>query len=208
MIKKLCGRIIYRFIPLCFSQPFFKIFGGLEVKGIKNIPRKGGIIIAPNHLSYVDPPLLATVITGGCRFMARHELFDIPVLKHIVSYYAFPVKRQNPGASSIKRAIRELAEGMIVVIFPEGSRNISASRLQPKNGIGMIASICKVKIVPALIEGTDKLLPQGALLPRPAKIRVTFGMPIDVSEAGNDYENIGQYIMDRIKDISKYSMDE
>lgn len=207
-MKRALTWLLYRGIPYCFLYPFFKIFGRVEVKGSEYLPQKGGILIAANHLSYIDPPLLATMITRGCRFMAKHELFDIPVLKYIIRHYAFPVNRQNPCASSIKRALQELAEGRIVVIFPGGSRNISASRLQPKNGIGMIASICKVKIVPALIEGTDKLLPQGALLPRPAKIRVTFGKPIDVSEAGNDYENIGQYIMDSIKNISKYSMDE
>lgn len=200
-MKQVYKWIIYRGIPYCFLYPFFKIFGRVEVKGIENLPKRGGILIAANHLSYIDPPLLATIIIRGCRFMAKHELFDIPALRHIISYYAFPVDRQNPRASSIKIALRELTNGRIVVIFPEGSRNATATPPHPRYGIGLIAALSKVKVVPTLIEGTDKMLPQGAVIPRPAKIRLIFGKPIDVSKAGTDYGRISHTIMNSIKNM-------
>ena len=104
-IKEIFKLTVYRYIPYCFFYPFFKVFGGLEVKGLENIPSKGGIIIASNHLSYIDPPLLATIIPRRCSFMAKHELFDIPILKYIIGYYAFPINRQKPEVSAIKTAI-------------------------------------------------------------------------------------------------------
>lgn len=133
--------------------------------------------------------------------MAKHELFNIPILRHLISYYAFSIDRQNPRASSIKIALQELTNGRIVVIFPEGSRNATDAPLYPKNGIGLIAALSKVKVVPALIEGTDKMLPKGAVIPIPAKIRLKFGNPIDVSKAGTDYERISHTIMNSIKNM-------
>jgi len=195
--------IAYRFIPFCFLYPFFKIFGRLEVRGIKNIPRKGGILIASNHLSYVDPPLLATIIPGGCFFMAKHNLFELPILRYLINYYAFPINRQNPGPSAIKMALTKLAEGEIVVIFPEGSRNVADMLLPPKNGIGMISALSKKKIIPTLIEGTDRLFPPGKLIPRPAKMRVTFGDPLDLSHEDADYIKISHKIMDSIRNIKE-----
>ena len=195
--------IAYRFIPLCFSYPFFKIFGRLEVRGIKNIPKSGGILIASNHLSCIDPPLLGTVIPGGCVFMAKHKLFEIPILKYLINYYAFPINRQKPGPSAIKIALTKLSGGEIVVIFPEGSRNRGEMSLPPKNGIGMIAALSKKKIIPTLIEGTDRLLPPGKLIPRPAKLRVTFGDPLDLSQEDADYIEISSKIMKSIENIKK-----
>lgn len=206
MMKQAFKWILYRGIPYCVSYPFFKLLGRVEVRGNENLPRKGGILIAANHLSYVDPPLLATMITRGCLFMAKHELFDIPVLRYIIGYYAFPVVRKNPSSSSIKRALQELASGKIVVIFPEGRRNglcapLSA-KYEVKYGIGMIAVLSKMKVVPTLIEGTDNFLPPGQVIPRPAKIRVTFGKPIEVNQSGADYEKISYQIMNSINSMA------
>jgi 1-acyl-sn-glycerol-3-phosphate acyltransferase len=197
-MKELLKWIIYKRIPTCFSYTFFKLYGRLEVRGIENIPKEGGILIAANHLSYVDPPLLGTVINRRCRFMAKQELFCVPLLRYIVNYYAFPVHRKNPGASSIKIALQELESGKVVIIFPNGSRS-AASSVNLKNGIGMIAVLSRKKVIPTLIEGTDKFLSRGSVIPSPAKIRVTFGEPMDVSHAGTDYPLISQMIMDRIE---------
>lgn len=201
MIKKFWRKIIYRFIPFCFLYPFFKLFGRLEVEGINNIPGKGGILIAANHLSYIDPPLLATIIPGGCVFMAKHNLFKIPVLKHIIGYYAFPVNRQKPNVSAIKAALTMLTGGRIVVIFPEGSRRIGDDTLPFKNGIGLISVLSEKKVIPALIEGSDKLLPPNKFIPRPGKLRVIFGKPLDLSREGTDYTRISHKIMDSIKNL-------
>lgn len=201
MLRRFWRKIIYRFIPFCFSYPFFKIFGRLEIKGINNIPITGSILIAANHLSYIDPPLLATIIPGGCIFMAKHDLFNIPVLRHIIGYYAFPVNRQKPSVSAIKTAVSMLDEGKIVVIFPEGSRGMGSDFLPFKNGIGMISVLSKRNVIPALIEGSDKFLPPNKILPKPNKIRITFGKPLDLSQEDTDYTRISHKIMDSIKNM-------
>lgn len=203
MIRKFLGKIIYRFIAFCFLYPFFKLFGRLEVKGIENIPKSGGILIASNHLSYVDPPLLATIIPGGCVFMAKDNLLKIPILRHIIGYYSFPVNRQKPGASAIKTALTKLAHGEIVVIFPEGRRGTGNALLPFKKGIGIISVLSGKKVVPTLIEGSDKLFSLNKFIPRPAKVRVTFGMPIDLSQEGTDYNKISHKIADSIRELTQ-----
>jgi 1-acyl-sn-glycerol-3-phosphate acyltransferase len=178
------------------------VVGRLEVKGLEHIPIKGGIIIASNHLSYIDPPLLATILPRRCNFMAKHELFDIPILKYLIRYYAFPINRQRPRVSAIKTAIHKLCNGEIVVIFPEGSRNIGATLLSPKNGIGMVALLSKMNVVPTLIEGTDKLFPPGKCIPRLARIRITFGKPLDPVREDTDYRVISRKIMSYITQMT------
>ncbi len=197
-MKRLLKRIIYRFVPYCFLYPFFRIFGRLQVKGLENLSGGEGLLIASNHLSYIDPPLLATIIPGGCLFMAKQEVFNIPVLRHLISYYAFPVNRERPGALAIKTALAKLELGEKVVIFPEGSRNRGSMSLPPKNGIGMFAVSSGKKVIPVLLKGTDKLLPHDKLLPRPASISVTFGGPLDLDLADEDYGRLSSLIMEGI----------
>ncbi|OQZ02463.1 MAG: hypothetical protein B6D35_01015 [Candidatus Brocadia sp. UTAMX2] len=201
-IREIFKLLVYRHIPYCFLYPFFMVVGRLEVKGLEHIPIKGGIIIASNHLSYIDPPLLATILPRRCNFMAKHELFDIPILKYLIRYYAFPINRQRPRVSAIKTAIHKLCNGEIVVIFPEGSRNIGATLLSPKNGIGMVALLSKMNVVPTLIEGTDKLFPPGKCIPRLARIRITFGKPLDPVREDTDYRVISRKIMSYITQMT------
>lgn len=132
--------------------------------------------------------------------MAKHEILEIPFWKHIIRYYAFPVNRQRPGALAIKTAVRELAAKKKVVIFPAGTRNRDAAS-PAKKGIGMVVAMSGVKVVPVHIEGTDRFSRKGSLLPRPAKVKVVFGSPMEFAE-GTDYDQISQRIMEHIRLLS------
>jgi len=157
---------------------FYYIFFRYEVKGVENIPTKGGVIIASNHLSYLDPPLIGIAINRKAIFIAKWSLFKNPLIGWFVSLYSLPVDKYNPKPSTIKNTVKALKDGKVVVIFPEGGRSINGKLGKGMKGIGMIALLSKAPVVPALIEGTDKALPIGAKFFKPYKVRVTFGTPI------------------------------
>lgn len=194
--------VIYRFIPFCFLYPFFKIFGRIEIKGRENI-LKGGVLIASNHLSYVDPLMLATFIPKGCLFMAKHEIFSIPVLKYLIGYYAFPVNRSNPQASAIKFALEFLEKGKNVVIFPEGKRTFGVKSFAPKSGIGMLSVMSSKPVIPAFISGTEEFLPNGAIVPNPVKLKILFGKPLFLDHFGSDYDAATKTVMAEIKRLAE-----
>jgi 1-acyl-sn-glycerol-3-phosphate acyltransferase len=183
---------------------FFKVFNRLEVIGYHNVPKKGGFIVAANHVSYLDPPVIGVALRRRPIFIAKEGLFRIPVIGRFVKSFSFPLNRNKPQPSTIKEAVCRLKKGDIIVLFPEGSRSPDGSMLDPKRGVGLIASISEVPVVPVLIEGTDIALPVGARFIRPAKIRVKFGshFKIEKKEGGKQFqERVSREIMDRIKEL-------
>jgi 1-acyl-sn-glycerol-3-phosphate acyltransferase len=156
----------------------FRINGSLEVTGIENIPAEGGVLVAANHISYLDPLAIGSVIPRKPTFMARKGLFDIPVIKYFIRHFSFPVDREKTRPSTIKEAVRRLKSGELVIMFPEGRRSDSGELMEAKRGVGMVANLSKVAIVPAMIAGSEKALPVDARWLKRAKISIAFGKPI------------------------------
>ncbi len=178
----------------------------MEVIGYHNVPDKGGFIVAANHISYLDPPVIGVALRRKPIFIAKEGLFKIPVIGTFVNYFSFPLNRNKPQPSTIKEAVRRLKNGEVIVLFPEGTRSADGNMLDPKRGVGLIAVMSASPVVPALIEGTDKALPVGAKLIRPAKIRVIFGKYIEIEkkETSKQFqERISREIMERIKELKK-----
>ena len=206
---ELIADIIYKLIAITIRTIFF-FNGGLEVVGKENIPKEG-VIIASNHISYLDPPILGSVTPRRCNFMARKGLFDVPVLGWMIKYAAFPVDRDKPRASTIKEAVKKTRAGQIVVVFPEGTRSKTGELQEPKPGIGMVAAMSRAPIVPAYLTGTDKALPSGAKWLKRTKIKVVFGKPIyytSTEESGGrtgqgKREEVSMMIMDAIRELKE-----
>jgi 1-acyl-sn-glycerol-3-phosphate acyltransferase len=192
---------IYWFFRATF-QAFFKIFNRLEVIGSEYVPKTGGVIIAANHTSYLDPLVIGAALKRRATYMAREGLFKIPLVGTFVGSFSFPVRRGKPQPSSIKEAVKRLNKGELIVMFPEGGRSAEGNILDAKRGVGMIATMSKVPIVPALIRGTEKSLPVGARVVKPAKIKVIFGKPIEINREEPDkqfQERICRDIMEEIR---------
>lgn len=189
----------------------FRLNGGVEVQGAENVPLEGGVIVASNHISYLDPPLLGAILPRRATFMARRGLFHIPVLKWIISSYSIPVDRDKPHPSTLKEAVRRLKQGELVVIFPEGRRSDDGVLHEAKRGVGMIALRSRAAVVPAFIRGTDRALPPGARWLKRAKITVIFDKPLDTSriyEGGyNSSQDITRTIMTEIRRLQEHYAD-
>ena len=180
------------------------VFNRLEVIGSGNVPEKGGVMLAANHVSYLDPLVIGAALKRRATYMAREGLFNIPMLGAFVRSFSFPVRRGRPQPSTIKEAVRRLKQGELIVMFPEGGRSVNGNLLDAKRGVGVIAAISRMPVVPTLIKGTEKALPVGAKFLRSAKITVIFGTPIRVDKEETDkqyQERISRDIIEAIKNL-------
>lgn len=184
-------------------QVVFKVLNRLEVIGSENIPKAGGVIIAANHVSYLDPLVVGAALKRRATYMAREGLFKIPLLGTFVRSFSIPVKRGRPQPSTIKEAVKRLNKGELIVMFPEGGRSADGSMLDAKRGIAVIAAMSKVPVVPTLILGTEKSLPVGAKFIKPAKIAVIFGNPIEIDKQETDKQFQDRICRDIVDRISK-----
>lgn len=156
-----------------------KILFRLEVKGERNIPHAGGFILASNHASYLDPVVLACACPRKLNFMARHDLFTIPVLGALISRIgAFPLRRNFADIASIKEALRRLQKAGGLLLFPEGSRSLDGLSQDVQSGIGFMAAKSQAPVVPAFIKGSQRAFGRNARFIKPTKIRVYLGKPI------------------------------
>jgi 1-acyl-sn-glycerol-3-phosphate acyltransferase len=155
---------------------------GYRTEGAEKVPEKGPVILAANHLSILDPIAIGAGIRRPVSFLARADVFRLPVLSWLLpQLYAIPVERGTGDLSAIKGAIRALERGMAFGIFPEGTRSRSG-RLQPfKTGVAAIAYRTGSPVVPVAVVGSEKAWPVGRKLFRLRQpIRVIYGDPIPV----------------------------
>ena len=148
-----------------------------RVTGTENVPRSGPLIVACNHRSYLDPPGMGCFCPRRISYMAKKELFDIPILgPAIAAVGAYPVDRQGSARTAIKRSLEVLRAGGTVGIFPEGTRNRDGS-VVPQTGVALLASLAGAPVVPAHISGSDRAA-------KFAQIKVAFGPPLTLPAGG------------------------
>lgn len=188
----------------------FKILFGFKVNGRKNVPPRGGVIVAANHSSFLDPPVLGTALPRQAYYMARHDLFSFPIWGKFLRFVnAFPVHRDGVDRRAIKKAIEYLRHGKALILFPEGTRSLTGKLLPPLPGVGMIAWEGRAVIVPAYIKGSNKAFPPQARCIKFKKVEVTFGKPFSPKDMVSSrlphreiYDKISQYIMAEIAKLS------
>ncbi len=151
----------------------------LRVHGRDHIPEQGPIILCSNHISNMDPPLVGLPLSRRVHFMAKAELFKVPVLGYLIkSVGAFPVKRGGVSKESIKIALTLLRQGNMLGIFPEGTRRNQDGAA--KRGAAALALRSNAKVVPVAIIGRYKLF---------AKLAIHYGEPLDLSDCKDDEGN-------------------
>jgi 1-acyl-sn-glycerol-3-phosphate acyltransferase len=167
-----------RYWAYCFLRPlfmlFFKLTMRLKVEGLENVPKTGGALMVSNHMHNVDPVLLEAVFPRPVRFMAKKEVFSIPFAEWVARMTdSFPVDRGNPDRSALRHAQTRLLGGVIVGMFPEGTRSTTGGLKDVFPGAAAIALRANVPVIPTAIIGTDTLPGNGSKPRRPGKMRVT-----------------------------------
>lgn len=170
-----------------------------EVHGLSNLPAQGGLVLVSNHASYWDPVIVGCAINRRINYMAKAELFSIPLLNiFIKAVGTFPVKRNQADRTAIRTALKLLEEGQIVGVFPEGKRNNTDELLAPHLGAAMLALKADVPILPVAILGARGVF---------RKVRVNIGMPMlyrtNKKAARADMEEISDNVMDQIAKLLK-----
>ena len=158
---------------------FFRLGFGLEVTGAEHVPRTGSFVLASNHVSYLDPPLLGAACPRRLRFMARASLFHHWLLGTFMrSVGVMPLQRGQSDLPGLRLAIRMLRRGDAVAIFPEGGRQFSGTLGAAKGGVGLLAVTAQVPVIPVFVNGTFEALHPGSRRLKRTKIRVAFGPQI------------------------------
>ncbi len=175
----------FYYVARVIVRVLLKLLTHCQVKGRENIPSQGPLLIVANHLSLADPPLLGVSLSRKVMFMAKKELFHFRVIGYFIgSFGAFSVHRGQLDRKALRQAYQVLADGLALVMFPEGTRSRNG-RLQPAfSGPALIAVRSGAPILPVGIIGTEKIRGVTWLLHRP-QITVNIGHPFHLPPANS-----------------------
>jgi len=197
-------RWIYWLGWMLFGAAFRTLFG-LRIIGREHLVTEGAVLVASNHQSYLDPPLIGNLYNTEMVFLARKSLFRGFFKWLYRQWNAIPVDQDKPDMSSLKSIIRKLRDGQRVLVFPEGARSLDGSLGEAAPGIGLIAAKSGALIQPVRIRGAYEALPRGSARLRFSRITVAIGPAIRLtkedlkSASGKDgYAALAKRIMDAI----------
>jgi 1-acyl-sn-glycerol-3-phosphate acyltransferase len=166
--------------------PLSKVAFRPEVHGAGNVPRHGAVILAANHLSFVDSFLIPLMTPRRVSFLAKQEYFETGGPKRwltrtfMTGIDAIPVSRSDVRAAqeALDAALRVLKDGGAFGIHPEGSRSRDGRLYRGRTGVGWLALASGAPVVPVAVQGTERIQPVGARFPRPGRVVVRFGEPL------------------------------
>lgn len=167
----------------------FRMVCGFTATGKEKVPKRGPVVIVPNHKSFWDPFFVAIVLRRPVHFMGKAEHFDGPMAKTFLALGAFPVKRGESDDEALDTARAILARGDALALFPEGTRVREGGLGAPKRGAARLAIEAGAPLVPATITGTEK-----RRWPLPRKVRIAFGDPVSVEGLQATPEDAAQAI--------------
>ncbi len=167
---------------------FHAYFRG-EIYGAENVPQSGPVVVVSNHASYFDPPIVSMCVRRPVAYMAKEELFNIPILGQAIKLYgAYPVSRGNADRTAIRSALEYLNNGWAVGVFLQGTRTPDGRITDPKRGALLLAAKAKAPILPVSLWGTEGILEKGSSLPRAVPITMRIGNLIDAPSSTNKEE--------------------
>ena len=190
-------RILYEMIRW-FAIIAIGLLGRVHLRSRYNVPKKGPFIIAANHISWLDVPLVPAYIPGKVVYMAKEEAFHSKVGWLVRFLGAFPVKRGEGDRQAIRAAGEQLKAGKVFVIFPEGTRSKTHTMAKGHAGLGMIALRSGVPVVPVAVWGSEHLLKKFG-----ANVTISYGKPMVLKPKGaritrEDIENTTEEVMRQI----------
>jgi len=158
-------------------QPLIMLLFWLNRTGREHIPAEGGVLLAPNHRSFLDPWVVGVCLRRPAFFVAKSELFHNRLIGWFLnSLGAFPIKRGESDAEAMETARTLLERGNALMIFPEGTRHRRGPLGAPKRGVGRLALQTAVPVIPIAVHGTERARRRFVI--RPCKIRVRAGSPL------------------------------
>jgi len=198
------NNLIYQFVSWIIVFPIFRFIFRGNIEGIENIPKTESFIIVSIHGSLLDPPFLGHALGLKVSFMAKAELFLIPVLSQIIlACGAYPVKRGIMDKNSIKKAVEKLDNQSVVGIFIDGTRQKDGRVNNPKKGAALIAAKTKTILLPIAIINSHRLIRFKCFIPLCRKVTIKIGKPIayPISTSKNDLSLVTNQIKASINNL-------
>jgi 1-acyl-sn-glycerol-3-phosphate acyltransferase len=150
-----------------------------RVFGAEHVPQAGGVILASNHASFLDPPLVGAGLNRDINYLARDSLFRFPGIGALLrSWNAVPVDREGGGAKGLKIILDRLLAGNAIILFPEGTRTRDGQLQPARSGIGLTVIKSTAPVVPVRVFGTFEAYGRNHALPRPRRVAVKYGRPL------------------------------
>ena len=195
---------VYACVSYLLVFPLFRILFRGKTIGIKNVPKKGSLVVVANHGSYLDPPLIGHALGRPVSFMAKAELFRIPFLSSIISACgAYPVSRGSSDREAIRVASSRLNEGWAIGVFLDGTRQKNGRVNSPRLGAALLAARTDSYLLPVAIVNSHRALQKGSGLPRLMPIRIVIGdvIPPPESRSKEDLKKTTNIIKNTINSI-------
>jgi 1-acyl-sn-glycerol-3-phosphate acyltransferase len=167
----------------------YLVGGLLRLRGRERVPRNGPLILCPNHISTIDPPLVPAFVPRADTWsMAKSDWFLGSAFVRVLFgwYHAFPVVRHTADRRALRRATDILAAGHVLILYPEGTRVTDARLHPPEQGVAFLAMRSRVPVQPVALTGTHECFPPGARWPRRVLVTYTFGVPFRIAERRPD----------------------
>ncbi len=180
------------------------LLGCFTVRGKKNIPQQGGLLILSNHRSDCDPVAVQVACPRPIRFMAKSELWEMKGVRSVLIWLkCFPVKRGEPDRAAIKYAVALLQAGEAVCVFPEGQLSEDGQLQELKPGIALIVRMANVPVICVGLRNTERVVPYGSTIPRPAfrRVRAVWGEPRTFEHKADTEEILG-WVTDQLKALT------
>lgn len=190
-------RWIYWIGWMAFGAAYRSLFG-LRIIGAEHLVKEGAVLVASNHQSFLDPPLIGNLYQDEMYFLARKTLFRGFGAWLYPRWKAIPVDQDRPDMASLKTIIKLLQQGERVLVFPEGERSENGDILPGQPGIGLVVAKSGARVQPVRIRGAREALPRGSGRIKFARITVTIGPVIDFSADDTKSKDAYQKIADRI----------
>ncbi|GAA6618489.1 lysophospholipid acyltransferase family protein [Scytonema sp. NUACC26] len=181
--------LLYYAFKWSVVSPMLQVYFRGQIYGAKNVPKAGPLVVVSNHASNYDPPLVSSSVRRPVAYMAKEELFKIPILKQAIELYgAYPVSRGSADRTAIRAALKYLNEGWAVGVFLQGTRTPDGRITDPKRGAALIAAKANAPLLPVCLWGTQAIEQKGSATPRSVPVTVRIGELINAPSSTDKEE--------------------
>ncbi len=189
-----------------FFRALFRFYFRWRVFNPERVPADGPVILASNHASFIDPPLVGAGLRRPINYLARESLFKVPVLAAILrSWEVVPVDRDGGTGRGLKAILERLRRGGAIILFPEGTRTPDGKLQAVRSGVGLAVIKSEAPVIPARVFGTFEAFGRHTRWPRPRRVAVKYGHPLLFSDLRAEAKSCSKQ---RVKEIYQQVADQ